>query len=95
MTDIPENYVNYARSPDFDEVSLPAALRKDHQTKATVWGLIVVEKGVLIYTRKDQSPVRVAMGETAVIYPEEPHAVTPDGVLLFHVDFYRPAEAEL
>lgn len=91
MTGIPEGYENYARSPDFNETSLPEALRKDHQTKATVWGLIVVEKGALIYTRKGRPSVRVAEGETAVIYPEEPHAVTPDGALLFHVAFYRPA----
>ncbi len=35
----------YRSTPVFDEISLPAALRNEHSTKAGVWGLICVIEG--------------------------------------------------
>ena len=35
----------YKRTPEFDQNSLPDAIRKDHSTKAGTWGLLVVSEG--------------------------------------------------
>lgn len=35
----------YKRTPTFDEHTIPAGLRRDHRTRAGVWGRIVVEAG--------------------------------------------------
>ena len=37
----------YRCTPVFDEATLPAALRKEHRTKAGTWGLIRVIDGRL------------------------------------------------
>ena len=39
----------YKSTPVFDENTLPAGLRKEHRTKAGVWGVIRVLEGRLRY----------------------------------------------
>lgn len=41
----PSSKVPYKRTPIFDETTLPAELRREHRTKAGVWGLIRVLEG--------------------------------------------------
>ncbi len=92
--DLPETVEKYSQSPVFTQDTIPAALQRDHNTKASIWGLIVVSEGALIYTRKGQEPQKIRAGEVATIYPEELHHVAPDGDVLFQVEFYRePAKA--
>ena len=43
----------YRSTPIFDEVTLPAALRSEHRTKAGVWGVIRVIEGRLKLTCLD------------------------------------------
>jgi hypothetical protein len=43
----------YRSTPVFDEVTLPAALRADHRTKAGTWGVITVLEGQLRLTFVD------------------------------------------
>lgn len=94
MHDLPETVEKYSQSPVFTQDTIPAALQRDHKTKASVWGLIVVSEGALIYTRNDHPPRKIGAGEVATIYPKEPHQVAPDGDVRFQVEFYRePAKA--
>ncbi|WP_298921001.1 DUF1971 domain-containing protein [uncultured Roseobacter sp.] len=92
--DLPETVEKYSQSPVFTQDTIPAALQRDHNTKPSVWGLIVVSDGALIYTRNEHAPQKIPAGEVATIYPEEPHHVAPDGEVRFQVEFYRePAKA--
>ena len=90
MTDvIPANLVKYSESPVFTEETLPQALRRDHNTKAGVWGRIVVSSGTLLYMREDRPAQIVTAGQTAMIFPAELHKVAPKGPVTFKVEFLR------
>ena len=82
------------RTPDFDETSLPAALRKDHSTREGTWGLIHVLSGRLVYRVTD--PRRPASeteltpaSEPGLVEPTILHAVEPVGPVRFFVAFFR------
>ncbi|CUH78461.1 tellurite resistance protein TehB [Tritonibacter multivorans] len=92
---VPSTLQKYSESPLFDQDTVPDALLRDHNTKAGVWGLIVVSEGALTYLR-DAHPAQIVTADApAVIYPEEPHSVHPKGKVRFKVEFYRlPKEGE-
>lgn len=92
--DLPGNVVKYSQSPVFTQDTIPAALQRDHNTKASVWGLIVVSDGTLIYTRSGHDPQEVWAGDVATIYPEERHHVAASGDVTFQVEFYRVPQKE-
>lgn len=91
MTPLPNNVAPYKRTATFTEATLPDALRRDHATKAGVWGLIHVETGSLRYEISDTGET-VELGPAdppAVIEPEVRHRVTPVGTVSFYVEFHR------
>ena len=87
----PENYESHRRTPDFDESSVPAGLRSDHVTKRGTWARIRVLSGTLRY--HVGAPIarsfRVDPSSPAVVVPEVPHRVEPEGPVRFFVEFYR------
>jgi tellurite resistance-related uncharacterized protein len=88
---MPEGLVAYRRTAEFDETSIPAALRKDHTTKPGVWGMIRVIAGQLRYC-VDAAGGRehtLDPGTPGVIPPEVLHHVAPDGPVRFFVEFHR------
>ena len=91
MKSLPDNVAPYKKTPVFTEVTLPVGLRKDHATKAGVWGLIHVEAGRLLYEMSDADEViELAPGnQPGVIEPEVRHRVTPIGDVRFYVEFHR------
>lgn len=80
----------YAKSPVFDEETLPDALRKDHRTKAGTWGLLRVLAGEaqLIFI-DPSSNQRVTPAKPAIIPPEATHYVVVNGPMTMQVEFYR------
>ncbi len=86
---LPSSAVKYSESPVFTQDTIPEALCKDHKTKPSVWGQIVVSEGALMYLRDKRPAQRVRAGECATILPQEPHFVLPDGRVEFKVEFYR------
>ena len=79
----------YRSTPVFDQDTLPAALRRRHNTKAGVWGLIRVLEGQLTLTYLDPpSEVILTPGNPGLVEPQQPHFVTPDGPMRMQVDFY-------
>jgi tellurite resistance-related uncharacterized protein len=79
----------YRSTPPFDEITLPAALREEHRTKAGVWGVVRVTEGRLRLTYLEPASVIVLDPATpGLILPEQPHFVTPLGSMKVHVDFY-------
>lgn len=89
---LPPGLDAYRRTPIFTETTLPAGLRHRHQTKAGVWGLIVVLDGQLRFRRLDPfCETTLNPAATAIIAPEEAHEVEPVGAVRFYVEFYRAA----
>jgi tellurite resistance-related uncharacterized protein len=79
----------YRSTPVFDELSLPAALRQEHRTKAGVWGVIRVLEGRLKYSVADGSAETILTPERpGLVLPEQTHRVEPLGKVRVRVDFY-------
>ncbi len=79
----------YRSTPEFDEATLPAALRKEHCTKAGTWGLIRVIEGRLHLHFLDPSLDKILVpGDTGVILPEQIHFVEPLGPMRMQIHFY-------
>ncbi len=91
MKQLPDDVAPYKRTPVFTEETLPDGLRREHATKAGVWGLIHVESGCLRYQIADSDAVvELRPGDPpGVIEPEVLHSVTPIGDVRFFVEFHR------
>ncbi len=76
-------------TPVFDEVTLPAGLRKEHRTKVGVWGVIQVLEGRLRYrVVEPRSETILDPEHPGLILPDRPHSVEPLGPMRMRVDFY-------
>ena len=84
----------YKSTPVFDETSLPAGLRRDHSTKAGVWGVIRVLEGELLFERAGETRT-LTPSSPALILPEEKHRVEPLGPMRMRVDFYHAHPARI
>jgi tellurite resistance-related uncharacterized protein len=91
---LPADVAAYKRTPEFDQETIPAALRREHRTKPGVWALIQVIEGRLLY-RILQPPGEqiVSPGVPGVVQPQQPHEVEPLGNVRFFVEFYARDEA--
>ena len=87
----PDGLAAYRRTPEFDETTTPAGLKSEHATKRGVWARIHVISGALRY--RVGAPIhgtfRVVPSSSAVIVPEVPHRVEPEGPVRFYVEFSR------
>jgi len=97
MTLLPEGLESYKRTPSFSEATVPAALLKDHATKAGTWGRIHVEAGRLRYVVTDprrERAERILARDAApgIVEPTILHHVEPLGPVRFHVEFLRAGE---
>lgn len=87
--DLPSGLVAYKRTALFDEVSLPAGLRRAHSTRPGVWALIHVVEGALLYRIPELDyEQRLEPGVPGVVRPEQLHDVTPLGAVKFYVEFH-------
>lgn len=90
MRELPADVQPYRRTPLFTAETVPAALLKDHATKAGVWGVITVLAGRLVYTIPATAERHVlAPDSPGIVEPQQLHHVTPDGDVSFYVEFYR------
>lgn len=79
----------YKCTPVFDEITLPAGLRKEHRTKAGVWGIIRVLEGRLRYIVLDpRSDTVLDPDHPGFVQPDQPHQVEPLGTMRMQVEFY-------
>ena len=87
----PDGCSAFRRTPEFGEATIPAGLTSEHATKRGVWARIHVLRGVLRY--HVGSPIdrsfRVEPASTAVIVPQVPHRVAPEGPVRFYIEFSR------
>jgi len=87
--ELPEDAARHKSTPLFTERTIPKALRREHKTKAGVWGRIVILEGSLLYDLLDPGPRTVVLdpGTPGIIPPEAPHRVEKQGRVIFRVDF--------
>ena len=87
----PDGLVPYRRTPEFDETTIPAGLRSEHATKRGAWARIHVVSGTLRYCvgAPIHRSFRVEPATGAIIVPEIPHRVEPEGPVRFFVEFWR------
>ena len=91
----PEGLVAYRRSPEFNEETLPAGLRRAHTTKAGTWALIHVLEGKLLYRVLDPACEQVlAPGTPGIVVPKQQHEVQPLGPVRLFIEFYAAAEPQ-
>lgn len=81
--------VPYKSTSVFDENTLPAGLRREHRTKAGVWGVIRVLEGRLRYQMVDQSSEEILDPDhPGLVLPDVPHLVEPLGPMRMQIEFY-------
>ena len=92
MPALPAGLVMYRQTPDFDEHSLPAGLRRSHTLKAGSWGRIVVLEGLMLYVIEHEPVVTFTLSpdHPGIIEPETPHHIGPQGHVRFRIEFHRP-----
>ena len=92
----PDGLAAYRRTPEFDETTIPAGLRCEHATKRGAWGRIHVVSGALRY--RVGAPIhrsfRVGPASSAIVVPEVPHRVEPEGAVRFFIEFSRAARVK-
>lgn len=78
----------YKTTAVFDEATLPAALRREHRTKAGAWGIVRVLEGELHLRFPDGRDELLTSQRAGLVRPEETHWVEPVGRLRVQVEFY-------
>ena len=78
----------YRTTMVFDEKTLPDALRREHSTKAGVWGLVRVLQGELWLRFADGREQLLKAGETGLVGPQEVHWAEPVGRVQIQIGFY-------
>ncbi len=80
--------VPYKRTPVFDEITLPAGLRKEHRTKEGVWGIIRILEGQVHYKVIDpQTETILDANNPGIVLPNQRHLVEPLGPMRMQVEF--------
>jgi len=76
-------------SPEWDEHTIPAGLRRTHRLAAGTWGRIEVRDGQLRFTARTEPPLDLVLGHgsTQAIPPEIEHDVQPLGTVRFSIQF--------
>ena len=71
--------------------TVPKGLLKAHQTKAGVWGKIVILEGELEYRINEphEEVIILDIERFGVVEPTVLHEVKPDGPVKFYVEFFE------
>lgn len=78
----------YRTTAIFDEETLPAALRREHRTKAGAWGIIRVLEGSLRLCFPDGRECLLDAQRPGLLRPQEMHWVEPVARMRMQVEFY-------
>jgi len=81
----------YKVSPEWNEVTLPEAVRSAHSTKAGVWGLLRTLEGeaLLVFHEPNERSTVVTPDRPGLIEPQAVHHVELSGPVRLCVEFYR------
>jgi tellurite methyltransferase len=88
--ELPEGLRWVRRSPDWDERTVPAGLRRAHRVAPGTWGRIVVHGGRLRFAAATTPTIDVELetGSTQAIPPEVLHEVEPLGTVRCSIEFF-------
>ena len=78
----------YKTTSVFDAETLPPALRREHSTKAGVWGVIRVLEGRLRLAFGDGRDIVLDPQTPGLIQPQQVHFIEPLGPIRMQVEFY-------
>lgn len=94
MKSLPANVAAYQRTKEFTASSVPAALTRQHDTKAGVWGRICVLEGTLLYRILEPTVEEhvLSPGLDGIVEPRVPHEVEPTPGVRFYVEFLRASD---
>ena len=82
----------YRSTSVFNQDSLPTALRRAHNTKVGVWGVLRILSGSLRFGITETGTLETFYaGQHVLILPEQLHWVEPIGKMEMQVDFYDHA----
>ncbi len=91
MPALPDGVAMYKQTAEFDERTLPEALRSRHALKPGTWGRIVVLEGRLLYVieREPQAAFVLTPELPGIVAPKVPHHVEPRGPVRLRIEFHR------
>jgi len=91
MITLPDHVQKYAESPIFTEETVPQKLTSIHDTKAGVWGRLIVIEGQLdfIIPGPPQITRPLDVNTAAIIEPQRPHFVSLKGPVKFKIEFWK------
>jgi tellurite methyltransferase len=93
--ELPER-LEYLRTSEWDERSMPQGLRRAHRLGEGIWGLLRVQSGTLSFRMAGRQPELADLGPGAAqaIPPGFEHDVTPAEAIRFSVDFLKVERPE-
>jgi tellurite resistance-related uncharacterized protein len=88
--ELPDGLRLVRSTPEFTAAELPSGLLREHQLAPSVWGVLRVVRGSLVFVAQaDVDRRTVAAGESQVIEPESRHHIEPSEDVALVIDFYR------
>jgi cupin 2 domain-containing protein len=88
--ELPDGLRFVRSTPEFTAAEVPAGLLREHQLAPSVWGVLRVLRGSLVFVAQADAHRRtVVAGETQVIEPGSRHHIEPSDDIALVIDFYR------
>jgi tellurite resistance-related uncharacterized protein len=90
--ELPPDLAVVRTTPQWDEHSMPEALRRAHRVRSGVWGRLHVGRGRLRFVAHTTPVLDVVVkaGEAQPIPPDVEHAIEPKGPVRFSIEFLAP-----
>ena len=94
--ELPEGLEPARTSPEWDQLTVPPGLLRDHRLSVGTWGVIRVLDGRLHFVMAGSPGLDVILDSTTTqaIPPSIRHHVTPLGTVRFSIDFFTGTERE-
>lgn len=87
---LPDGVVCTRTTAAFTEATLPAGLKKVHNTKAGVWAVVSLLEGTASFRFLPEDEVRaLAAGDDVVVDPQHDHVLTPGPGMKVQIAFWH------
>jgi tellurite resistance-related uncharacterized protein len=94
--ELPDGLQLVRTSPQWDDRTMPAGLKRSHRIAEGTWGRIVVHEGTLRFVAQTEPELNVIVGphSTQAIPPEVEHNVEPIDQVCFEIEFLSIPDGE-
>lgn len=91
---LPDGVRKYRETKVFTDQTIPPGFKREHSTKARVWGKIYVVQGTLDLKVYEPSflQIQLSAGEFAIASPQQTHSVSLGDGAAFKMEFYSGDE---